>query len=88
MIRIIAIALFAAGFALACASTTQPEPAPAPKPVAKAEPVRQQPAPKPEPVAETPVRLPKTASPLPLVGLTGLAALALGAGARALRNRL
>ena len=87
MIRIILIALLAAGVALACASTTEPEPAPAP-PVAKSEPVRQ---PAKEPArtqVSNPVQLPKTASPMPLVGLTGLAALALGVGTRALRRRL
>ena len=89
MIRNIVIALLAAGVALACASTTEPETAPEPKPIVKAEPVR----PEPEQVeqvkvAETAVQLPKTASPLPLIGLTGLAALALGAGTRALRRLL
>ena len=87
MIRIILIALLAAGVALACASPTEPDSAPAPE-VAKSEPVRQ---PAKEPArtqVSNPVQLPKTASPMPLVGLTGLAALALGVGTRALRRRL
>jgi hypothetical protein len=89
MIRIILIALLAAGVGLACASTTEPEPEPAPAPeVVKSEPVRQ---PAKEPArtqVSNPVQLPKTASPMPLVGLTGLAALALGVGTRAVRRRL
>ncbi len=48
-----------------------PRPRPAPAPVAKAEP-----APAPAPVAEAPApapkKLPKTASPFPLIGLAGL----------------
>ena len=87
MIRNIVIALLAAGVALACASTTEPETAS--EPVVKAEPVRPEPEPvKQVRVADTAVQLPKTASPLPLIGLTGLAALALGTGTRALRRLL
>jgi ABC-type Fe3+-hydroxamate transport system substrate-binding protein len=88
MIRMILIALLAAGVALACASTTESDPAPAAKsertakaePVQKSEPARTQ--------VSTPAQLPKTASPMPLVGLAGVAALALGVGTRALRRRL
>jgi LPXTG-motif cell wall-anchored protein len=43
-----------------------------------------QPAPKPEPERRV---LPKTASPLPLVGLAGLALIGLGAGLTAIRRR-
>jgi LPXTG-motif cell wall-anchored protein len=69
----------------ACASSPEPEPAP-PPPVAEPAP----PPPAPEPVYEPePVReLPKTASSLPALGLSGLAALA-GAGAlHLLRGRI
>lgn len=86
MIRMILIALLAAGVALACASTTESDPAPEPERTVKAEPVRE-----PEPAStqvSTPAQLPKTASPMPLVGLAGVAALALGVGTRALRRRL
>jgi LPXTG-motif cell wall-anchored protein len=54
--------------------------APAPAPAAPA------PAPAPEP-AKPAKKLPKTGSPFPLVGLTGSALLALGAGLSALRRR-
>jgi hypothetical protein len=76
-----------------------PEPAPAP-PVAAAEPApapppAPEPAPLPEPQAAAPPvpeeqiaqQLPRTASPLPLVGLLGLLSLATVAGLRALRRR-
>jgi LPXTG-motif cell wall-anchored protein len=56
--------------------------APQPKPVAVAQ-AQPQPAPKPAPRA-----LPKTASPLPLIGLAGLALMGLGAGLTAIRRRL
>jgi LPXTG-motif cell wall-anchored protein len=61
----------------ACASTPEPEPAPRPTP-----PVAEPAPPPPEPVYEPPPvsELPKTASSLPALGLSGLAALA-GAGA-------
>ncbi len=88
MIRTIVIALLAAGVALACASTTGTDTTSEPKPIVKKEPARQ---PEREPadvaVADR-AELPKTASPLPLIGLAGLAAVALGAGTRALRRRL
>jgi LPXTG-motif cell wall-anchored protein len=75
----------------ACASTStqEPEPAPEPAPVAAPEPTAE---PEPVPVVDsqpidTPM-LPKTASSMPAVGLTGVAALA-GAGMLgALRRRL
>ena len=90
MIRTIVIALLAAGIALACASTTDTGTTPSTKKIVKAEPVRQpERAPADVAVADrAPVQLPKTASPLPGIGLAGLAALALGAGTRALRRRL
>jgi uncharacterized protein HemX len=78
MIRTVVIALLALAFALACAST--PEPKPTSRPI-----VKTQPAPS-QPVAEA--QLPKTASPLPLIGLAGLAALGLGAATRVVRRRL
>jgi hypothetical protein len=55
------------------------EDAPAPKQVAAAAPA----AAAPEPA---PTQLPKTASPLPLIGLLGLLSLAVGLGMRALRR--
>jgi hypothetical protein len=54
-----------------------PEPAPAPQTTAAPEPPRQ--------VAQAP--LPKTASPLPLIGLIGLLSLSTAAGMRVLRRR-
>ena len=57
-----------------------PEPAPAPQPTAQ-----QAPAEPPRQVAKAP--LPKTASPLPLVGLIGLLSLSAAAGMRVLRRR-
>lgn len=56
-----------------------PPPPPPPPPAPKAEPA---PPPPPPPPAE----LPKTGSPLPLVGLAGLVLLGVGAGARWLRR--
>jgi hypothetical protein len=52
---------------VAAAPALKPRPAPAPEPVAKPAPA---PAPEPEPEAP-PTKLPKTGSPLPLIGLTG-----------------
>ena len=77
---------------MACASTSTPEaePAPEPAPVAAPEPTAE---PEPVPVVDSqpidsPPMLPKTASSMPAVGLTGVAALA-GAGLLgALRRRL
>ena len=70
MIRVlilVALLVFSAG---ACA-TDKPETAPAaPAPVAEPEP-EPEPEPAPEPEPEPPV-LPKTASPLPAVGMVGL----------------
>jgi hypothetical protein len=60
------------------ASVSQPTPAAAPAPAAP-------PAPQPPPAPAT--KLPKTAGPLPLVGLLGLLSLGLGAGLSALRRR-
>ncbi len=54
---------------VAAVPAIKPKPVPAPEPVAKPAPA---PAPAPAPVAEAPpTRLPKTASPLPLIGLCG-----------------
>ncbi len=78
MIRTVVIALLALAFALACAST--PEPKSTPRPIVKAQPVPSQ------PMVEA--QLPKTASPLPMIGLAGLAALGLGAATRVVRRRL
>ena len=63
----------------ACASSPEPEPRPAPTPP----PVAKSPPPEPEPPIyqePEPRELPKTASSLPALGLSGLASLA-GAGA-------
>jgi hypothetical protein len=59
-------------------------PAPAPVPVAAAVPP---PAPRPAPAEPPPTQLPKTASPLPLVGLLGLALCGASLGLRAIRRR-
>jgi hypothetical protein len=59
-------------------------PAPAPVPVAAAVPP---PAPRPAPAEAPPTQLPKTASPLPLVGLLGLALCGASLGLRAMRRR-
>lgn len=65
-------------------STTPPKP----EPVAAAEPAPPPPPPPaPEPEPEPVKELPKTASPLPLAGLSGGALLLLGAGLSALRRR-
>ena len=93
MTRALAVSFFVAFLALACTTTSEPEPAPAPPPVVEAKPA---PPPAPEPVA-TPVaevvrpaprQLPKTAGVLPLVGLSGVAALGLGTVTRVVRRRL
>jgi hypothetical protein len=62
-----------------------PEPEPVPAPVAEA-PAPQTPAPI-APAPQAPARLPKTASPLPAIGLLGLMSLALGAGLRLFNRR-
>lgn len=67
------------------ATSTAP---PKPEPVAAAEPAPPPPPPPaPEPEPEPVKELPKTASPLPLAGLSGGALLLLGAGLSALRRR-
>lgn len=66
------------------ATSTAP---PKPEPVAAAEPAPPPPPPAPEPEPEPVKELPKTASPLPLAGLSGGALLLLGAGLSALRRR-
>ena len=92
MIRTAAIALIVASlFALACTTTSETEPAPAPEPTVQAPPPPPEPVSRPvaEPVrVREPIELPKTASPLPLVGLSGLAALGLGGVIRITRRRL
>jgi hypothetical protein len=89
MIRTWIVALLLAFFAAACASS--PEPPPPPEPVVEAPkpppppPAR---APEPEPAPVVTRVLPKTASPIPAIGLTGIGAL-IGAGAlRHARRRL
>jgi hypothetical protein len=68
----------------ACASSPEPETPPPTPPVAESPPPEPAPVYEPEPVRE----LPRTASSLPALGLSGLAALA-GAGAlRVLRSRI
>ncbi len=88
MIRIVVSVLLATAVSVACASTQESESAP--EPVVKTQPSPES-APTREVVAETrtstPAQLPKTASPLPLVGLAGLAALGLGVVTRAVRRR-
>ena len=89
MYRFLVIALLAA-IATACASTPEPEPEPAPVVEApKPEPVEVAVV-EPEPVVRSePTRmLPKTASPIPGIGLAGLSALGAGAGLRWTRRRL
>ncbi len=60
------------------AGNAPPPPPPKPKPAAAAPPPPPPPPPPPEPAK----KLPKTASPLPLIGLSGLLALASGLGMR------
>ena len=82
MIRTAAIALIVASlFTLACTTTSETEPEPVAEPVSRpvvSEPVR----------TVEPIELPKTASPLPLIGLSGVAALGLGGVMRITRRRL
>jgi LPXTG-motif cell wall-anchored protein len=83
MVRLLSIVLLTVGF-FACASTPEKEPAPVTPPVAESPPPAREPVYEPAPVRE----LPKTGSSMPVLGLSGLGALA-GAGAlRALRNRI
>lgn len=92
MMRTALIVLLASVVGLACATTTEPEVVEA---VQAAEPLSQpeaEPEPAPVNVAEprpapTPLQLPKTASSLPLVGLSGLAALGAGGALRIRRLR-
>jgi len=83
MVRLLLIAVLAFNL-FACASSPETETPPPTPPVAEPAP----PPPAPEPVYEPePVReLPKTASSLPALGLSGMAALA-GAGALHLLRR-
>jgi LPXTG-motif cell wall-anchored protein len=89
MIRTLIVALLAVVFAAACASNP-PEPEPEPEQVEVAD--VKPPPPPPAEVEVTEVKqveeLPKTASPVPLVGLAGLVAVGLGAGLRVMRRRL
>jgi len=62
-----------------------PPPPPAPEPAPQTSTAQQAPAEPPRQVAQAP--LPKTASPLPLVGLIGLLSLSAAAGMRLLRRR-
>jgi len=64
------------------------EPAPAPPPVAAARPApAAAPAPAPPPREPAPTKLPKTASPIPLIGLIGLLLFSASLGLRALRRQ-
>jgi hypothetical protein len=68
----------------------EPEPAPVaePTPAPEPAPAQPEPAPAPAPVQEeAPRTLPETGSPVPLIGLLGLASMGLGLGARALGKR-
>ena len=71
----------AAAPAPAPAPAAAPAPAPAPAPVAAA------PAPAPAPAPEAPRALPKTASPVPFIGLVGVLLLAGGIALRSFRLR-
>lgn len=88
MVRMLAIVLLVGLTSLACTTTTEPEPVVEPEPVTTVAETAPAPPPEPEPVTVSarepaPVReLPKTASALPLLGLTGLGALALGGAVR------
>jgi LPXTG-motif cell wall-anchored protein len=83
MVRLLSIVLLTLGL-FACASTPETKTPPPTPPVAESPPPAREPVYEPAPVRE----LPKTASSLPALGLSGLAALA-GAGAlRALRSRI
>jgi hypothetical protein len=67
------------------AAAPPPPPAPEPAPAPQVSTAQQAPAEPPRQVAQAP--LPKTASPLPLVGLIGLLSLSVAAGMRVLRRR-
>jgi hypothetical protein len=71
------------------AETAEAQPAPTPQPQTQAqEPAPQQPASQPESSSEpTPTSLPKTASPMPLIGLIGLLSLGAAAGLKLVANR-
>ena len=100
MIRILALMIMTVLLSVACATTQEETEPPAEEiPVAKApEPVRPSPAPTPvaqevEPVhpPAAPARtleLPKTASPMPMVGLAGLGSVSLAGALHLLRRRL
>jgi hypothetical protein len=66
------------------AAVSAPAPAPTPKPAAPARAEAPAPAPTPQPAA--PAELPKTGSPLPLIGLAGALLTGCSLGARALRR--
>ena len=83
MVRLLSIVLLTFGL-FACASTPEKETPPATPPVAESPPPAQEPVYEPAEVRE----LPRTGSSLPMLGLSGLAALA-GAGAlHVVRNRI
>jgi cell division septation protein DedD len=71
-------------------TTVTPAPEPAAKaepPATEAQPVEEEAAPQPEP-QPAPTELPKTASPIPLIGLLGLLSLAASFGLKAARKTL
>ena len=94
MMRTALIVLLTSVVGLACTTTTEPDPEMV-EAVQAAEPLSQPPA-EPDPAAvtvadprsrPTTLQLPKTASSLPLVGLSGLAALGAGGALRIRRLR-
>ena len=89
MYRVLSIALLAA-IAIACANTREPKPEPTPFAKAPTRDPFEIAAVDPEPVRKSaPKRvLPKTASPVPGIGLAGLSALGGGLGLRWTRRRL
>jgi len=92
MVRMLLVSLALLGLLASVACTTTSEPEPVVEPETTVAQVAPPPRPEPEPVVVStprpaPVReLPRTASALPLLGLTGVGALVLGGAVRTART--